>query len=206
MRQYFNYIAGLFNSLAACFVVEKKKAVLAICLITLMIFMWVRVLKNKTTPDADAQLSPSTAVADNVPQVANVTFVELPRIKGRNDRLTRDFFAVENWQNFLSGGERQTAANLRDADTVLGSTGEISRRIAEKLKLEVIDFGEKPQAFINNKLLSVSDKLTVSEGGKLYECEVVKIEKDMVLMKCGQVEIKLKLAQTAEVTDRTVKN
>jgi len=27
-----------------------------------------------------------------------------------------------------------------------------------------------------------------------------------VLMKCGQVEIKLKLAQTAEVTDRTVKN
>jgi hypothetical protein len=205
MRQGFNRITGLFHRLTGRFVIEKKKAVLALCLITLMIFMWVRVLRNQTPQIADTLLTPQSVTGDNAVQASNVSFVELPKIKGRNDRLTRDFFTVENWQNFLSGEEAQGAANVSRSNASFDSREETSRRIAEKLRLEVIDWGENPQAFINNKLLSAGNKLTVSDGGKLYECEVVKIGKDMVLMKCGEVEIRLKLAQTAEVTDRAVK-
>jgi len=206
MRQCFNNIAGLFHRLIGYFAVEKKKAVLAFCLITLMIFMWVRVFNNNKTPqNADTLLAPQSAVGAGLTQSSNVSFIELPRIKGRNDLLARDLFTVENWQDFLNNRERQDAVNVRDTDIGPGGSNQISRRIAEKLKLEVIDFGKKPQAFINNKLLSTSDKLTIGDGAKLYECEVVKIEKDMVLMKCGEIEIKLKLAQTAEVTDRTIK-
>jgi hypothetical protein len=60
--------------------------------------------------------------------------------------------------------------------------------------------GENPQAFINNKVLSVGDKLLVTDGVSAYECEVVGIEEDTVFVKFGEAEIQLRLAQGAETT------
>ena len=205
MNTGLNSIGNVIIRLLGRFAAEKKKAVLALCLITMMIFMWVRVLNHKTPQSTDALLiSQDTSEGQAGPELS-ISFIELPKVKGRNDLLARDFFTVENWQNFLSGREAQGSANVGQSNAAFDSSEETSKRIAEKLKLEVIDWGKNPQAFINNKLLSTGDKLTVSDGGKLYECEVVKIEKDMVLMKCGEVEIRLKFAQAAEVTDRTIK-
>jgi len=201
MRQSFNNIAVAFNRLTGRFAFERKKTVLALSLIILMIFMWVKLLNNKTPQRAGSLPVQQNDIGGNVAQASNVSFAELPKIKGRNDLLARDFFTVGNWQSFLNARQGQNAANLREVNTTADGAKEISSRIAEKLKLEVIDWGKNPQAFINNRLLSMGDKLTVSDGSKLYECEVVKIWKDMVLMKCGHVEIKLKLAQTAEVTN-----
>ena len=178
------------NRLFSRFAAEKKKGIVALCLIALMGFMWVRVLLRKTPESAEA------AVVDQDMKQSNsqlkISFIELPKVAGRNDALTRDFFAADDWQSFMSGGEVNVVS--RDGDE------EIVKRVAEKLKLEAIGLGKNPQAFINDKLLAVGDKLLVAEGADTYECEVVGIEEKTVFIRCGEEEITLRLTQ-ALITD-----
>ena len=83
---------------------------------------------------------------------------------------------------------------------VSGDNGEeYIERIAKKLKLNAIGLGENPQAFINDKLLNVGDKLPVRDGTSTYECEVIRIEENIVLIRCGETEIQLKLLQKPAV-------
>ena len=184
------------NRLVGRLAAEKKKTVTALCLIALMVFMWARVLGKKT---------PVTAAAsqrqENVQQDVNVelkiSFIELPKIPGRNDVLTRDFFAADGWRNFLINEKNPG----NEVSGPKGGNEEVVRRVAEKLKLEAIGLDGNPQAFINGKLLSVGDKLLVRNGGNKYECEVVGIEENMVVIKCLELEaeITLKLTKVIEV-------
>jgi len=195
MRNTGNGINGLFSQLAA----EKKKTVMALCLIALMAFMWVRVLGKKTPDAAEAALK-QAAVNRNTSRSDSqlkISFTELPEVKGRNDVLTRDFFASDGWQNF--GGDREGTKKI----SVVSENGseEVARRVAEKLKLQAIWFDQNPQAFVNDKLLAVGDKLLVGDGIGTYECEIVGIEENTVFIRCGQARIQLKLTQMIEGAD-----
>jgi hypothetical protein len=79
--------------------------------------------------------------------------------------------------------------------------GEVITQIAQKLQLEAIVLGDIPQAFINDKLLSVGDRLLVKDGANQHECEVVEIQERAVFIRCREAQIKLELNQTREVTD-----
>jgi len=176
----------VFSRLAA----EKKKSIVALCLIALMGFMWVRVLVRKTPKSAEAAVG-QEEVKSNTSEL-KISFIELPEVAGRNDALTRDFFAADDWQSFMSGGEVNVVPG--DGDE------EIIKRIAEIIKLEAIVLGKNPQAFINDKLLAVGDRLLVVDGVDTYEFEVVGIEEKTVFIRCGEMEITLELTQTS-ITD-----
>jgi len=152
------------------------------------------VLGKKTPATTEAALkqeevNPDTSESNSQ---LKISFIELPKVAGRNDALTRDFFAADDWQSFMSGGEVSVVS--KDDDE------EIVKRVAEKLKLEAIGLGKNPQAFINDKLLAVGDKLLVRDGADTYECEVVGIEEKTVFIRCGEAEITLKLTQES-ITD-----
>ncbi len=194
MKQNLKNSGSRGNRLVSRFAAEKKKTVIAVCLITVMVFMWVRVLWRKGPQSANAAVM--TQKGQTNPDTQTI-FTELPKVKGRNDELSRDFFAVDSWQNFIEGGENS------------GGTGEVSivstdsseetiRSAAEKLRLEAIALGKNPRAFINDKLLSVGDKLFIREGINTYECEVTEIEENMVLIRCGETEVTLRLTQTSK--------
>ena len=179
----------LFGRLAA----EKKKTITALCLIALMVFMWARVLGKKTPATAEAarrqkDAGPDTSASNSQ---LKISFIELPKVPGRNDALTRDFFAADGWWGFLDGGGSNKDVRVVEGD----GSGEIGRRIAEKLRLEAIGMGENPKAFINDKLLAVGDKLLVTNDGVQYECEVVGIDEETVFIRCSDIEITLKLTQ-----------
>ena len=179
----------LFSRLAA----EKKKTVTALCLIAVMVFMWARVLGRKTPETAEAALKQGEVDPDTSESNSQlkISFIELPKVAGRNDVLTRDFFAADGWWDFLDGG-----GSNKDVKVVeRGGSGEIGRRFAEKLRLEVIVMGKNPRAFINDKLLAVGDKLLVTIDGVQYECEVVGIDEETVFIRCGEIEITLELTQ-----------
>jgi hypothetical protein len=185
------------NRLFGRFAAEKKKTVTALCLIALMVFMWARVLGRKTpatTRAATGQKSIDPDISGSNSQL-KVSYIELPEVPGRNDELKRDFFAANGWQNFIGGGNKVVNVVLVDGNS------EIARLIAEKLKLEAIVMGESPQAFINDKLLSVWDKLVVRNGADEYECEVVGIDEETVFIRCSDIEITLKLTQVDKVAD-----
>lgn len=182
----------LFGRLAA----EKKKTIIAVCLITVMVFMWVRVLGRKGPQGAKAAVMVQEVTKGQTNSELKISFIELPKAEGRNDVLTRDFFAVDNWWD-LMGGREGNSGGIEEVSVVSkDGSEEAVKRVAEKLKLEAIVLGENPRVFINDKLLSVRDKLFVKDGIDMYECEVAGIEETEVFIRCGEAEITLRLMQT----------
>lgn len=182
----------LMNQLAA----EKKKTVTALCLIAVMAFMWVRVLGGKAPRGARAAVTEQQVTEEQPASKSEISFIELPDVKGRNDVLTRDFFAADDWQGFLGDSQGRRLGDIEEVNVVSGNgSEEVVRRIAKKLKLEAIMLGESSEAFINDKLLGVGDKLLVRDGVDTYECEVIRIEETEVFIRYTDSEIRLKLTQ-----------
>jgi hypothetical protein len=179
------------NHLAA----EKKKAVLALCLIALMIVMWVKML---------TRTSPKAAEADLITELMNVesqtgsdikiSFVELPKVEGRNDVIARDFFASNGWREFIDGQGRKSAG-VEKINIVKDDDQEVINKVAENLMLEAIVSSKDPLAFINDKVLRAGDKLSVSDGNENYECEVVEIKENRVVIECRESRITLRMTQ-----------
>jgi len=179
-----------FNHLAA----EKKKAVLALCLIALMAFMWIKMLTKTSPQAADAELIAGLMKMEtqSEPEL-KISFIELPRIAGRNDVIARDFFASNGWQGFVDG-RGPKSVGVEEVD-IKNDDQEVIRKVAENLMLEAIVSSEDPLAFINDKVLRAGDKLFVSDGIDRYECEVVEIKGNTVVMKCRESTITLKMTQ-----------
>ncbi|MHC4115574.1 MAG: hypothetical protein ACYSSL_09705 [Planctomycetota bacterium] len=185
-----------FNRLFSQITAEKKKSIIALCLISVMVFMWVKVLSSKTPGSAVASVTGETAggeLTDSEP-LRSVIFVEMPSVEGRNDVLTRNFFAAD-----AAGGEN--AGMVEKASLISREEfRKIGNRILEKIKLEAISLGRNSQAFINGKMLTVGGKLEVKDGEKKYEFEIIGIEEEKVFIRCGEIEIMLKL--TESVSDK----
>ncbi|MHC4123870.1 MAG: hypothetical protein ACYSSI_09880 [Planctomycetota bacterium] len=170
---------------------DKKKTVIAIGLIVIMAFMWIRMFTGREPKSAMAVVGSQKIMDQQDEDASGMVFVELPYSKGRHDVLTRDFFAVGKGLDIDS----------KSSEVSVNKGQEHLKGVTNKLKLEAISFGENPQVFINNKLLSQGDKLSVEYGGKSYECKIAKIEENRVFVKCEETEIILKLLQLTEVTN-----
>jgi hypothetical protein len=182
------------NRFISYLTVEKKKAVLALCLIVLMIFMWLKVLTRTSPKAAQAKL-----IAELIEEQAQsepgikISFIELPNVAGRNDLIVRDFFASNGWNDFIDGQGRKSVG-IEEIDILSKDDDqEVIRKVAENLTLEATVSSEDPLAYINNKVMRAGDKLFVSDGIDNYECEVVEIKEDVVVMKCGESQITLKM-------------
>jgi hypothetical protein len=107
MRQKVTNRGGRTNSLIGQLRAEKKKAVAA-CLIAVMAIMWIRVLTKQAPQAAEAAFMTEQLNAEDVSnQELNISFIELPKVAGRNDVITRDFFASKGWRHFEGGQERK---------------------------------------------------------------------------------------------------
>ena len=165
------------------------------CLIAVMVLMWIRVLSKKGPETAQAVVKGEqvNAVEKSNPAL-NISFVELPKLTGRNDVITRDFFISDGWRHFIEGQRRR--GGMREVN-VFSTNGneEIIKKVAQKLKLEAIMVGENSRAYINGKTVKVGDKINLSEGVEKYECNVAAIEENAVVIKCREAEITMKLMQ-----------
>ncbi|MBN2312305.1 MAG: hypothetical protein JXM79_00155 [Sedimentisphaerales bacterium] len=180
---------GLVGQLAA----EKKKVVMALCLMGVMAFMWMRVLTKKSPEAAGAEIiaePSSTSEPSNLE--LKITFIELPKVAGRHDVITRDVFASENWRHFL---DRQRQRNgFEEVNNFSQDVSEeVIKKLTEKLKLEAVMVSENPQACLNGNVIWVGSKMIIGEGADKFECEVVLIKENTVVMKCKEAEIILKL-------------
>ena len=122
----------------------------------------------------------------------------MPKVPGRNDVIIRDFFASDGWKDFTSG-QGQKSGNIQEVNIVSNDDKEeVIKAVAERLKLQAIVFGLNPRAFINDKLLSVGDKVIIRDKIDVYECELVEIQENMVVIRCRDAKITLKLRQIIE--------
>ena len=157
-------VSSIMNRLAA----DKKKVVMALCLVSVMVFMWGRVLSGKGANSAEAAAKNNQLSSQQNSEI-KISFVELPKVQGRNDVLSRDLFTQ---------GKGQLSS---------------SKKNCEKFKLEAILSGEQEQAFINDRLLIEGDKFVVSDDSGEKEYEVIEITQNSVLLKSDESQIILKL-------------
>lgn len=204
-RKAKNSSSGRANTILGPLAADKKKVVLAACLIAVMAFMWIRVLRKDAPRAAEAnsltqQGAPLSQGQQNSP--SKISFVELPKVAGRHDVITRDFFAPGHWWKSIKGLQGE---NLSGADEVklVSSRGDqgVINLLTARLKLGAIVEDKNLQVFMNGKLLSVGEKLLIREGDRTFECEVVRIEESQVVIRCEQAEVTLKLKQIVEVND-----
>jgi len=191
-------VKGLFGPLAA----EKKKAVAASCLVAVMAVMWFRVLTKQAPEAAEAALTTKQLnEIGSSNQELKVSFIELPQVAGRNDVITRDFFASDDWRHFDSEKGRNLAV-IEEVNIVSKNGNEevVIRKVAEKLKLEaIVVLSNNPRAFINDKVVSVGEKVLIRDGVDIYECEVIEIKENMVVIKCREAEVTLKLTRVSMI-------
>lgn len=183
---------------------DKKRVVMAMCLVGIMLFMWGRLLMKKGPEEASAATSPedkTTREQENAD--INVTFVPLPHVPGRHDVINRNFFASAGWRGFGKETEVQNDKNSEDVEVAKEKREEIVAGIQAALKLHaVVQVGPRPQASIGgNHEVVVGDVLTVDVGSETYECEVAAIEEGQVHLRCGNLKVLLKVQSGSKQTD-----
>jgi hypothetical protein len=201
-RNLVNATAGA-NRLYRQVTADKKKAVLALSLIIVMFVMWFRVFSGKKPSAVEAKSETKQgAIEDKSEPQIKISFVELPKVPVLNDVIKNDFFTLCSWQSLIKNEEGKNLNRIQEVSVFTkNGSKEVITRAAQKLKLEAIFLADNPQAYINNKLLSPSDKLLIRNEGGTYEFEVIGIYEDFVLLRCGKAQITLKLKQATDVVD-----
>ncbi|MFA5553303.1 MAG: hypothetical protein WCZ89_09975 [Phycisphaerae bacterium] len=175
------------------FYAQKKKSFVALSLVAIMIFMWIRLLRSQSPKTAAGSVVTSGAAsASKDASDTRIKFITLPSIAGRHDVLHRDFFQMD--AGIFSGAKPNIMS--------FGPAGETVVRIARMLKLDAISMGAEPQAFINDRLLKAGQKIIVREGDKQYECEVTDIQPNVVTVKIEDTEVELKLKENQDFSEQ----
>jgi hypothetical protein len=194
---------GPLNQVLGRVMADRKKSVLAIALVTVMVVMWGRVLTGrKPKPAAATTVPQQEKVSESEPRM-KVRFTELPRIEGRNDCISRDFFSAEALTGFRrdDATSRRTSTDPEVRNVSSGPVQEVVAKVAQRLKLEAVLWSENPKAFVNDQLLQVGDTLTLKDGTTSYVFEVLRIQTDSVLVGCSGRQLTLKIAQSHDVSD-----
>lgn len=177
-----------------------KKTVLAIGLVVIMAVMWFRVLTGRRPQAAAAARGPLTTGLEERKPV-EVRFHSLPVIPGRHDCIGRDFFLAQDWNGFSVDSDKDTTGTASEVHVAAPDrTREVITRMAQRLKLEAVVWGTRPQVSINDQLLRAGETLKLKDGTDTYEFEVVRIEADSVLVRCRERELTLMLAQSNDVS------
>ncbi len=197
---------GGHNCAASRLIAQKKKVIAGICLVGIMVFMWSKVLLNdETAADAKASSASESTLSNTEADCEKLWFVELPNVEGRNDVLNRSFFDSEGWAKFNKEGE--DSSNRGEGVTVVkqGEGAEADKkdilRTAEQLRLEAIASGQRPQAFISGKLVSLHGRVAIKSGGRLYEFEVIEIRRNSIVLSCAGVRLVKKMVQPDVAAD-----
>jgi len=181
---------------------DGKKTVLAGALVLVMAAMWIRVLIGHKPGAAAAAGAPQAApVVQNGPTRSKAKMIELPRIPGRNDSIARDCFNVQEWAPMRQFAAAPSTGTDPEVPVVSPNHDEeVVRQVAQTLRLEAVSLrSENPQAFLNDRLLGVGDKLAVEQDSVCFEFEVLQINENAVLVECNGIQLPLKLAQVGDV-------
>jgi hypothetical protein len=183
------------ESIAGAISAQRTKIIVAATLISLMAFMWIRLFLHRQAVQTASAAVDKIADANTAAEQVKFRFVELPVIEGRNDRLGRDIFSLENLK---AGSESPDGGLRRNSEE---SVDEMLGEIRADLKLEAIASGKKKEAFINGLLVRKGQPLKIKKNAKLYELDVVSIGDNEVALRYKGKMFTLTLAKPAEPVD-----
>lgn len=180
--------------------VSKSKLIIAAVLITIMAFMWLRLLLFNKSPDTAAGAAAATINTQDKENTtkpsSELTYIELPFVPGRHDVLANDVFRPANWQAFKTVDDTQdSGSGGLDRDVL---TAEDIRRIDSLITLDGIiaeGGGQTREAFINGKLVSVGSKVAVEYDKRSVELTVTEIYRNKVMLRVGEFTLNVMMVQ-----------
>ncbi len=178
---------------------KKPKVIVAVVLISIMGFMWVKVLLNHRSKRNEAMAAVTRAAAEDTAaeqnQQVRMSLHPLPVVPGRNDVLTHDIFTADRWDAFPGSAGSNGAGS---AGGIGSYDGDLVAKIASAITLEAVIAGANPEAFIENKLVKVGDILAVRYQDRIYEFTVAQIHETKVVLKWNDFTVDLRMSQLNE--------
>ena len=187
-----NNTSSIINQLVA----EKKKVAMALGLVILMTIMWVRVLSKDGPYSANASANVPGANAEKPKNIDNeMCFVELPIVAGRNDVLMKNVFEVKNWQSFMTGSNLDLNEINKNESTLDNIENSKIEMLSKNLRLDAIELGSDPKAFISGQLLSVGDEFVLRIAENIFQCRIKEVTENLVVVNFDGTDISLRLTQ-----------
>ena len=180
---------------------RRPRVIAAALLVTVMAFMWIKVLINHRAEKNEARAAVARAAAEaqavgtQIQRQTRISLIRLPVVPGRNDTLMNDIFTADGWKAFPSGNRAGTGTSPQEIDR---DDADYINKIAQSISLEAVIAGPNPEAFIGNKLVSVGQTLPVRYSDKIYEFTVDEIHANKVVLKWDDVSVVLKMSQSNE--------
>ena len=184
--------------------VSKSKLIIAAVLVTIMAFMWLRLLVFNKSPDTAAGgTSPGpvdTQARNNTTKPApELTYIELPFVPGRHDVLASNIFRLGTWQAFETVDDTQNTGSGGPDGKSSALTAADIRKITASITLDAIiaeGGGRTPEAFVNGKLVSVGSKVAVEYNKRSVELTVTEIYRNKVMLRVGEFTLNVMMLQT----------
>lgn len=179
---------------------KRPKVVMAAVLISIMAFMWIKVLANHRAEKneaaaAVARTAAQQAAVQQQEQQLKISLHPLPVVPGRNDVLTHDIFTADRWNAFPADSRAGTGTSPQEIDR---NDADYINKIAESITLEAVITGPNPEAFIEGRLVSVGHKLAVRYNDRIYEFAVTEIHEMKVVLKWNDFTVDVKMSQLNE--------
>jgi len=179
---------------------KRPKVITAAVLISIMAFMWVKVLVSQRNDKNEARAATARTAAQQAAvqqqeQQVKITLHTLPVVPGRNDVLTYDIFTADRWKAFPSKSRAGSGISPREVDR--NDAGYIDK-IAETITLEAVISGTNPEAFVGGKLVSVGHNLPVRYNEQIYEFTVTEIHETKVVLKWNDFTVDVEMSQLNE--------
>lgn len=189
--------------------INQGKIILAVVLIGVMGFLWIRVFLRGKPAAASAkptttQAAAATAAIKTAP-VVRFSYVPLAVVPGRHDRLTRDLFSVPDSAIFPWQQKPVPQAEQPNAVTPVEDPWEKQiRPFMERIVVDAIGTDPKgtAQVFIQDRFLSIGDRFSFKLGQQQYELKVKEIHSNSVVLEWQDHSVTLKMSEPGMSGDK----
>jgi hypothetical protein len=169
-----------------------RKTIVIVPLGAVVFLVAVTVVRNRIPQSARAHPQQIPATNASAMEFGEITFIRLPRVPGRHDRIAGDFFVREQDTVAL---EVPSPLNRVSAPVVAPApAGEdtLGAGMDDALQLKAIILGQCPKALINDELVTIGDTVPFDESAE-GEYKVVAINENAVVLMWGTVKTVLQL-------------
>jgi hypothetical protein len=178
---------------------QRKKLIVAMCLLAVMAILWVRLFAGKSKPKAaTAEMITAAAAAPVVSAGEQVMFVDLPVIDGRHNTLANDFFDAKFFNELSS---QESAGSETNGFKGNSNSGSITAAV-DAMELVAIVNDTKPQAFIEDKLLEEGQSFRFVFHEQGYEFKVIKIYDNKVDLECNGIKVTKKIPELSSRSEQ----
>jgi hypothetical protein len=164
-----------------------RKTIVIMPLGALALVVAVTVIRHKSPQAAQAHFLQVPVTNESDQERKGPSFIRLPQIPGRHDRIAGDFFMRRKDGALTQASMPPNRGLAPVVAAVSADANAIHSSIGDELQLKAIILGQSRHAFINDELVTLGDTVPL-DGFTEHEYKVVAINENSVVLMGGAVK------------------